>query len=619
MCGLAFLSDRRLPQPQAMQRMEACLAALRHRGPDDGRTEPVGDAILGHRRLSIIDLAGGVQPMSDPTGRYWLAYNGEIYNYAEARSRFDGRWIFTTRGDTEVLLAGLVLEGVDFLDHLEGMWAFALWDSEERHLLLGRDRMGKKPLFFQSLPGGGVACASELPGLRKLSNEPWHEDMHSTADYLRHGYPMPGYTAWREVCEVLPGHIAHWYPGSKVEQHTWWQLRPRSFAGNQEQARFALREALVTAVERRMVADVEVGAFLSGGVDSSLVCAIIRRDLDHPLKTFTIGFEDATFDERRYARLAADALDTDHYEEELAGWDEAELERLLLDHIGQPLADSSLLPTALVSRVAAKQVKVALSGDGGDELFCGYQRYQARNILRWYSRLPRGLRHLAEKAVCALPEPTAHHSRSLLKKAHLFMGIVARQEAEIPYFAPCMFNPDQLRQLAPGLEGMGHTPPGIPNETLPDDIGRMMFADALIYLPQDILVKVDRASMAHSLEARAPFLDRAVVELAFSLPRRWHRRGFTGKRMLWETFSGHLPKSLWRRRKQGFAVPLPQWFCKGLGDSLRARLQTHTGPITTSAVQFLLDEHRRGYVDHSLRLWAIYAYLLGIGKSAHGV
>lgn len=610
MCGLAFLSDRRLAQSQAMQRMEACLVALRHRGPDDGRSELASGAILGHRRLSIIDLAGSVQPMPNPTGRYWLAYNGEIYNYTEARGRLDSRWTFTTRGDTEVLLAGLALEGVGFLDHLEGMWAFALWDTQACRLLLGRDRMGKKPLFFQSLPGGGLACASELPALRKLSDEPWHEDMHSTADYLRYGYPMPGYTAWREVCEVLPGHVARWQPGGEVEQQAWWQLRPSSFAGNREHARAALREALVTAVERRMVADVEVGAFLSGGVDSSLVCAIIRRDLHRPLKTFTIGFEDAAFDERRYARLAADALDIDHYEEVLVGWDEAELERLLLDHVGQPFADSSLLPTALVSRVAAKQVKVALSGDGGDELFGGYQRYQARNILRWYSRLPGGLRHLAQKAVRALPEPTAHHSRSLLKQAHLFMDIVARQQAETPYFAPLMFDPDQLRQLAPGLEGMGHTPPGIPDETLPDDIGRMMFADALIYLPQDILVKVDRSSMAHSLETRAPFLDRAVVELAFSLPRHLHRRGITGKRMLRETFNGYLPESLWRRRKQGFGVPIHAWFRGELGERLLTLAQDTESPLSPEAIIALLVAHQEGGRDHGYRLWVLYAYLL---------
>lgn len=611
MCGLGFLFNLSIPLQQAEQRMQACLRAQHHRGPDDSRMEYRGGAHIGHRRLSIIDLAGSIQPMSDPSGCYWLAYNGEIYNYVEVRNRLEGRWSFATQGDTEVLLAGLVLEGLDFLDRLEGMWAFALWDTQEHRLMLGRDRMGKKPLFFQLLPGGGLACASELPSLRKLSDIPWHEDEHSTADYLRYGYPMPGYTAWREVREVLPGHVGHWQPNEELQQQAWWQLRPRSFSGNQESAKAQLREALVKATECRMVADVEVGAFLSGGVDSSLICAIIRQEINRPLKTFTIGFEEAAFDERRYARLASDVLGTDHYEEVFTGWDEAELESLLLNHVGQPFADTSLLPTTMVSRVAAGQVKVAISGDGGDELFSGYQRYQARNILRWYTRLPMGLRHLAEKAVRALPEPSAHHSRSLLKKAHLFMDIVAHQKVETPYFAPLMFDPLHLRQLAPALEGMGHPPPGIPEQTVPDDILRMMFADALIYLPQDILVKVDRASMAHSLEARAPFLDREVVELAFSLPCSWHRRDIRGKRMLFETFSDLLPTTIWRRRKQGFGVPVHEWFRGRLGDRLLMLAnESKCGPVSSETTSALLAEHRQGRRDHGNRLWLLHAYFL---------
>jgi len=584
---------------------------MQHRGPDAGRIEASGAAILGHRRLSIIDLTGSKQPMADPSGRYLLAYNGEIYNYHEARNQLAGRWCFTTNGDTEVLLAGLILDGVNFLKHLEGMWAFALWDSLERQLLLGRDRMGKKPLFYQILPKGGLACASELSALRKLSAIPWHEDEHSTADYLRYGYNMPGYTAWQEVGEIMPGHIAQWQPDDKLHQTTWWQIQQHSFAGNTQQATTMLHESLVAAVERRMVADVEVGAFLSGGVDSSLICAIIRKELDKPLKTFTIGFEEAAFDERCYARLAADALGTEHYEEVFAGWDEDELERLLLNHVGQPFADSSLLPTAMVSRVAARQVKVALSGDGGDELFSGYQRYQARNILRWYTRLPKGLQHLAEKSIRALPEPTVHHSRSLIKKAHLFMDIVERQQAETPYFAPLMFSPDQLRKLAPGLEAMGHSPPGILDVTKPDDITRMMYADALIYLPQDILTKVDRSSMAHSLETRSPFLDQQVVELAFSIPRYWHRHGFSGKRMLKKSFSKLIPSAIWRRRKQGFGVPIHDWFRGRLGERLRSLANENiSGILSAPAITALLNEHKQGGRDHGYRLWLIYAYLL---------
>ena len=610
MCGVAFIFDPRNPDSEVIKKAESCLAAMWHRGPDDGRIRSAGGAVLGHRRLSIIDISGSSQPMADPSGRYLLAYNGEIYNYRDARKQLESRWSFSTAGDTEVLLAGLIVEGQTFLERLEGMWAFALWDARAGNLLLGRDRMGKKPLFFQRLPGGGIASASELRALRKLSEEAWHEDEDSIADYLRYGYPMPGYTAWREVREVLPGHIAAWQAGREPQQKAWWQLRQRNSPSNQARAQVELRQTLVAAVERRLVADVEVGAFLSGGIDSSLVCAIIREDLGRPLKTFTVGFQEAAFDERVYARLAADDLRTDHHEEVLTAWDLAELERLLLEHVGQPFSDASLLPTALVSRVAAKKVKVALSGDGGDELFSGYERYQARSILRWYSRLPKGLRHLAERAIRALPEPTVHHSRSLLKKAHLFMDIVARQQAEIPYFSPLKFDPVELRRVAPGLEGMGHAPPNIPEQTAPDDIGRMMFADALIYLPQDILVKVDRASMANSLEVRAPFLDCSVVELAFALPRRWHRRGMTGKRMLRETFSDRLPRTLWRRRKQGLVVPIHAWFRGELGEKLQSLLSGNThGPISPKAVTALLAAHRQGVRDHGHALWSLYAYL----------
>lgn len=610
MCGIAFLFEAGASKEAAVSRTLACLEAMRHRGPDDGRLNVAGGAVIGHRRLSIIDLSGSTQPMSDPLGRYWLTYNGEIYNFAEIRRSLERRWNFATHGDTEVLLAGLVLDGVRFLDRLEGMWAFALWDVEAQQLLLGRDRMGKKPLFFQRLHSGGLACASELPALRKLSAVPWHEDLDSTADYLRYGYAMPGYTAWREVQEIRPGAVAYWKPGEAVSQVAWWELRPACTDATTDQAQAQLRESLITAVRRRLVADVDVGAFLSGGIDSSLICAIVRLDLGLPLKTFTIGFRDTAFDERRFARAAADHLATDHYDEVLEEWDERRLERLILDHVGQPFADSSLLPTALVSEVAAKRVKVALSGDGGDELFSGYQRYQARNILRWYSRLPSGLRHLAEKTVRALPEPTAHHSRSLLKKAHLFMDIVERQKAETPYFAPVMFSPTQMRRLAPDLTGMGHPPVAIPPQTELDDITRMMFADALIYLPQDILVKVDRASMAHSLEARAPFLDRSVVELAFSMPRRWHRRWGSGKRMLRGVFGSHLPWALWRRRKQGFGVPIHAWFRGSLGERLVALANEVRSPLSARMIEGLLAAHTKGGRDNGYRLWIPYAYLL---------
>lgn len=609
MCGLAFLFAPQITSEERRERMNRALSRLAHRGPDEAGIVNGDSCTFGHRRLSIIDLSASHQPMIDSTNRFTLTFNGEIYNYQELRQTLLSRWTFSTTGDTEVLLAGLVLEGLAFLDRMEGMWAFAFWDARQKQLLLGRDRLGKKPLYYRLLPGG-VACASELPALKLLDPEPWAEDLDSTADYLRYGYPLPGFTAYQGVREVIPGHVLEWRPGEEIRQESYWRLRLQTFSGNPAQARTRLREALIKAVERRLVADVEVGAFLSGGVDSSLIAGIVRRELGQPLKTFTIGFQERAFDERVYARVVAETFGTEHYEEVLQGWNEMELEQLIGRHIGQPFADASLLPTTLVSRVAAKQVKVALSGDGGDELFSGYQRYQARTLLRWYTRLPARVRGGVEWLVRCFPEPMAHHSRSLVKKAHLFLDIAARQAAETPYFAPLMFSPGQLRALAPDLVHRGHAPPGIPESTEPDDLQQMMAADALIYLPQDILVKVDRASMAQALEARSPFLDRDVVELAFSLPRRWHRRGWSGKRMLYEAFGDLLPIALWRRRKQGFGVPLHDWFRGVLGERLQGWLADGSGVLVTPVVQELLAEHGAWRRDHGYRLWLIYVYLL---------
>lgn len=609
MCGFAFTHRTDINGEALRARILTATQALAHRGPDDQGVVVEDIWAMGHRRLSIVDLDASRQPMSDPDGRFHLAYNGEIYNYAALRNELSDRWGFRTRGDTEVLLAGLILDGTDFLQRAEGMWAFALWDAQARVLVLGRDRMGKKPLYYEH-DGERFACASELPALKYLALGPWREDTDSTADFLRYGYCLPGYTSYAGVREVLPGHVARWSPTGEVIQSAYWQLQPARPAFEHREAVARVRATLEESVRRRLVADVEVGAFLSGGVDSSLVCALAAPQLEHRLQTFTIGFSEAAFDERPYARLAAATLSTEHHEEVLDGWDEHHLERLVLDHVGQPFGDASLLPTTLVSQVAAARVKVALSGDGGDELFSGYQRYQARSLLRWYTRLPPPLRKTAEAAVRALPEPTAHHSRSLLKKAHLFLDVVARQKAEQPYVAPLMFAPEPFRELAPELAGQGHPPPGIPAVTDGDDIHQMMAADALVYLPQDILVKVDRASMAHGLETRAPFLDSKLVSLAFNLPRRWHRRGYSGKRLLRKACGPLLPEQLWRRRKQGFGVPLHAWFRGDLGRRFREEVSAHSGPLAHAACLRLLDEHNARRRDHGYRLWLIYVYLL---------
>jgi asparagine synthase (glutamine-hydrolysing) len=291
------------------------------------------------------------------------------------------------------------------------------------------------------------------------------------------------------------------------------------------------------------------------------------------------------------------------------------LKALIFDHVGQPFADASLLPTALVSQVAARHVKVALSGDGGDELFSGYQRYQARAIMRWYLRLPKTIRSNIRQVIRAIPEPMAHHSHSLLKKAHLFQSAVDRQEPEATYVAPGLYSQEEFGGLVPELQTRGHQPEGLPAETNLDDVHAMMAADAAVYLPQDILAKVDRASMAHSLEVRAPFLDHKLVELAFSLPCKWHRHGLSGKRILRAAFDDMLPADIWSRRKQGFGVPLHQWFRDDLGQELQCLMEEVDSPLVKSKVAALLEVHRHGVRDYGYCLWNIYIYLLWLQRN----
>lgn len=607
MCGFLFHFSPGWRASEACARTRDALGRLRHRGPDEQGFSRVGSAYFAHARLSILDLDDSHQPMQSPEGRYTLVFNGEIYNYQDLRRELISRWAFRTSGDTEVLLAGLILEGERFLGRLHGMWSFALWDAETESLLMSRDRMGKKPLFYQKT-ADGIVCGSELPALRCISPDTWEEDLDSTADYFRFGFCLPGYTAWKGVFEVLPGHWFRWNKTGSTQQ-SYWEL-PLPDSRNLSGTDIQLREALFHAVEKRLIADVEVGAFLSGGIDSSLVCAMAQARMPRPLKSFTIGFDDPAFDESGYAERVARHIGTEHYCETFEGWQGDVLTALLQQHVGQPFADVSLLPTSMVSRVAAQEVKVALSGDGADELFGGYQRYQARLILRWYTRLPSWMRGAAERAIRSLPEPAAHHSRSLVKKAHLFVDIVNRHGDEQPYTAPLLFHPMEYEALFPDLAQRGHTAAGLPSTTHLDDLQQMLYRDALVYLPQDILTKVDRASMAHGLEVRAPFLDHKVVETAFSRRASAHLSLGKGKRWLRRAFSDLLPGETWRRRKQGFGVPVHQWFRGAMGTELGRLLEACPGPIDARSAKRLLADHRAGRRDNGYRLWMLYVYLL---------
>lgn len=610
MCGIALLVDREMERAHLERYGVAAVAALAHRGPDGSNIQLGAGWVMAHTRLAIVDPAGSKQPMATPDGRHWLTFNGEIHNYQELRKLLASRWSFRTNGDTEVLLAGLMLDGPGFLNQANGMWAFALWDAREQRLLLARDRLGEKPLYFRQM-GRALACASELPALRSLApDSPWIEDVDSTSDYLRYGFALPGYTAWRDVREVLPGHWLEWTPGRDVLQTRYWSINDNPFRGNRRDAVVATRELLSDAVRLRMVADVDVGCFLSGGVDSSLIATLATQVAGRRMHTFSIGFADPSYDESWAARRVADSIGSIHASETITAMRHPELRNALEASVGQPFADASLLPTSILSRLAATQVKVALSGDGGDELFAGYQRYVGRALLRWYTRLPSSLRRSAERILRTFPEPIAHHSRSLLKKAHLFMDSAnALDDGVSSYVAPRIFSDTQLRLVAPDLFERGHQPPALPQQCGIDDIQQMMSADALSYLPQDILVKVDRASMAHSLEVRSPFLDHRLVELALTVGSSMHLHRFRGKRLLRRATGSLAPGWVWQRRKQGFAVPTGAWFRGALGDELGCMLRMDGLPVQPAVVRGMLDAHRAGLRDHGLRLWALWSYI----------
>lgn len=608
MCGLVFLLDATLPPPVRGDRVANALRCLQHRGPD-GSVVVSGDGFAaGHVRLAIIDLAGGRQPLHDPTGRWTLVFNGEIYNFRSLRASLESRWHFRDASDTEVLLAGLILEGERFVARLDGMWAFVLHDSVTGEVLLSRDRFGKKPLYYHS-GRHAFTCASELPALKVLlPDDTWNESAAGVADYFRYGYCLPGQTCFIDVHEVLPAHTMRRAADGTLSTERYWSPSTESWRGSFERAAVEVRDRLVAAVTARQLAsDVEVGAFLSGGVDSTIVCALAQQSGFGRLRTFTAGFAEPTYDERHHAARAASALGTRHVSGELSPDVAAKLAAVLPARIGQPFGDSSLVPSVMVAELAAHDVKVVLTGDGGDEVFGGYARYAAQLLLRRYRRLPRLLRTAMERAVFLFPEPMAHHSGSLLKRAHLFAEL-ARGSANA-YTAPLAMREDVLAQLVPELSA-GNPVPDKPWPDDPDELRHMMLMDWLIWLPQDILAKVDRATMASSLEARSPFLDRELVEFVIRLPWQWHFSGFRGKRLLYAAMKGRTPDFIWTRRKQGFASPMSHWMRGKLGDELISlSYADDTGVVSSNALRSLLSEHRTGVVDHAQPLWVAYSYL----------
>ncbi len=620
MCGIAGKVVHGLGavvEPELIHRMTA---ALVHRGPDAHGVWTEGGVGLGSRRLAVIDLSDrAAQPMANEDGAIHLVFNGEIYNFRELRTELEGRGHrFRSDSDTETIVHLYEEEGAECVRRLDGMFAFALWDARTQALLLARDRLGEKPLFYWH-DGRSLVFGSEPKALMQDHAIPAEPDEEAIDHYLTYGYVPAPWSAFKEVRKLAPAHYLVARAG-QVEVTRYWSL---SYNPKREESEAALTEELDyllgRAVERRLVADVPIGAMLSGGLDSSAVVALMRRATSGGIKTFSIGFDQPEYDERRYARSVATVFGTEH-QELIVRPDAAALLPRLVYHYNEPFADSSALPTWCLSEMARTGVTVALSGDGGDESFLGYERYGASRLAGRLDRIPRPLRELAVRGAGCLVSGSARSSTTRLRRfaSGLATDPVRRYgrwiSVTLDEHKADLYTEDFARRRACDGSEFGDSSLGLLERRWAESdavsaVERLAHTDIAMYLPDDLLVKTDIASMAHSLEVRSPFLDHHVVEFAARLPVAMKLRGRTGKYLLKRAMASRLPQTVLHRRKAGFGVPIDAWFRGRLGETARdvllGKQATERGYFETTTVRRFLDDHATGKAQHHARLWSL--------------
>ena len=617
MCGIAgfvttgFRGDSR----DVVHRM---VTALRHRGPDDQGEYVDAQAALGSCRLSIIDLAGGRQPIGNENGTVHAVLNGEIYNFRELRSRLQRRGHqFRTQSDTEVVVHAYEQDGEDFVTDLDGMFALALWDGPGRKLLLARDRMGEKPLYYYDGPGVFV-FGSELRALLEHPDVPRALDLQSLSRYLLvDAVPAP-HSILAGAAKLAPAHTLVVSPGAKPQVTPYWSL---SFAPDhsidEREWRGRLIDQLEVSVRSRLVGDVPVGVFVSGGIDSGSVATFAARHANAlRLQTFAVGFDTPSYDERSFARVVAARFGAEHHEIVFTATEALSLMERVGSLLDEPLVDASFLPKYALARAARGSVKVALSGDGGDEIFCGYPTFLADAAARWLlATLPPTARRVVGRLIDGLPASPKYASVDFLLKQFM---------RALPYPAPVRTQlllggitaAEQSRLLSPGvrhaLEGFdpyAELTTAIEQLELRDPIERLIHHHARFYLADQTLVAMDRASMAAGLEVRAPFLDPALVELAATIPSELKLNGWTTKYILKSALEEILPPTVIRRRKQGLGVPIAAWLRGPLRGVMESRLAParvrHRGLFDPTAVTRLVSAHVEGRGDHRKILWAL--------------
>ena len=630
MCGIAGivnLAGESLP-PESSQWVKAMTDRMEHRGPDGEGLWMGGPVCLGHRRLSIIDLAGGTQPMLSHDRRFSIVFNGEIYNYAALRrelEEYGGR--FDTQSDTEVILEGYRYWGMDCLEHFEGMFGFALWDVTHQRLFCARDRFGKKP-FFYTLQNGQLYFASELSALEEVRHLRFTVAPESVIRYLAYEYVPGPQTMYEEVQTLPPAHFLLFEQG-RMHQDRYWDMPVPDEQDSRSSAELCeeLRHLLTQAVQRRMVSDVPLGVFLSGGIDSTIVAGLMARHSTVPVKTFSIGFTEAAYDESRYARAAARAFGTEHHERVLSAGDCADILPKIVSGMDVPMADASVAPTWLLSAVTREKVTVALGGDGADELWAGYEHYIGFKVAEWFNRLPETLRQTMEALARHLPSSAGYVNprlavQTFLRAAHVpaWQRVQTMLTALPPDMLKSVICRDFKEYVSGKLEGDAIFAPTrlqyehwLPLEAV-SPLARAFHVYVRQYLPEDILVKVDRCSMLHSLEVRAPFLDRDVAEFTARLPVRHKLHGFRRKWLLKRAFADLLPREILHRNKRGFQIPVAQWLRGRLRplmeDMLSETALRQQGIFDAKAVRALMDDHVTGRADLRKPLWTLMVFQL---------
>ncbi|HAF12574.1 MAG TPA: asparagine synthase (glutamine-hydrolyzing) [Blastocatellia bacterium] len=614
MCGIVGIvrSDSRTIDEVLLSRM---CAAIRHRGPDDDGFYINGPVGLGMRRLAIIDLQSGRQPIHNQDRTAWIVFNGEIYNYRELRNELEKfGHTFYTNSDTEAIIHAYDQYGIDCPKHLRGMFAFAIWDERTQELFLARDRVGKKPILYAQVNGQFV-FGSEFSALLQHPDISRDIDSQALHYYLSFMCVPAPHTAYRAIKKLEPGHTLRWKKGEiKIERY-WQPDFSRKVDISEQEAGERAIEILRDAVRVRLMSEVPLGAFLSGGIDSSAVVALMSEESSAPVKTFSIGFEEQDFSELHHARRVAEHVGADHHEF-IVRPDALEVLPLLVEHYGEPYADSSAIPTYYVARETRKHVTVALNGDGGDESFAGYERYAAMRLAETYHRLPSLLRDsVVKRAIGLIPSSETKRSRVRDLKRFLQAASLPRLERYLRWVS--VFDDEAKQNLysenfqreTQRISAANMLDPWFARANGSGIVDASLLTDMMTYLPNDLLVKVDIATMAVSLEARSPFLDHKVIEFAASLPEKFKLRGLTTKYLLKRILKKILPAENLDRRKMGFGVPVGHWLRGKLQPFLRETLLSEKalkrGLFKPEAVKQLVELHTRGERDYSHQLWTL--------------